>query len=742
MTLVLIYFLFVWSASEGGDGGPGGEGGYGCWRENHKYWKTGAAADELGMHGDDGDQGDKGLPGDVLQQAASGAHGKIITAASSVCSAENRVAFSFALVVARTKLLERSFDTGISLVEDILNMAKECWELDLPGSSAVWYQLYSEGVLLLNKFEKEKYYFGLNIISVPPLSSSWYKTATEELLSTEKVVREYMNDVAAGSKIMEGEQCRHNENMKAMNGAMLDLQKRFGEYRDATAQIDVEIDKNKALLKAYEGEVSSALQRLDTAAAQVSTPAKQSKFKKIKDGLTKAVGVCSQIASIASFGASGVGLLADFQSKIPGLLDNVKKLKNANPIAAAKSLFEMKDGSKFSLDDVLNLPRKLETNGKKALAHISNTEDKINSLIERAKELKNTNGASLQMVPISRSDLEKSYTEKLKELSHHGSDPKTQPAYLQVCESMAKVVEILRANGDLVVTREANINSMQNIAHEAAHIQNLIANLNSDQVVLTSDATRHVVNLMISRKMHSILQEEIFSCLETYARALSAETMTRVQFSGSFINSIKSYVSDKTSSATLLAAAMTNEVTTLSKVASAQKELDNMRPIEVKNVKWELPERAIDELLFSADHVTDVELPFYHPEFKQFSKRCSVKDISVKLINGKELNKLFRMRIIHKGNVHVVGDDGNSWVLQYSPRDRVKNVIGYPSSLQHETEISPDFGVSSGEYSAMIPFSGYRLQLLDITGRSDFGLDKDSFENPTISLHFGLTTLN
>jgi hypothetical protein len=43
-----------------------------------------------------------------------------------------------------------------------------------------------------------------------------------------------------------------------------------------------------------------------------------------------------------------------------------------------------------------------------------------------------------------------------------------------------------------------------------------------------------------------------------------------------------------------------------------------MSPIDVKHIEWQLPEYAVKDLLFSADHSTDVELSLYHPEFKDF----------------------------------------------------------------------------------------------------------------------------
>lgn len=237
-------------------------------------------------------------------------------------------------------------------------------------------------------------------------------------------------------------------------------------------------------------------------------------------------------------------------------------------------------------------------------------------------------------------------------------DPATQQAYQRACDAVAKVSNTLRYIGDIATKRDANIDQMQNIALEVIRAENVIANLHSEEIYFTADANRLSVNTIIARKMQSILLEEILGALDSYARSLSAMYLLNVNFSTEFIYALKSYISDRDSSRQLLATAMENELTTLTSIAMTQLKEDSMSPIEIKNLAWELPKRAVNELLYSPGHSTDIELPLYHPMFRDFLKPCFVKAISVRLTNGKEIHTLLRMRITHMGNVNVMDGAG------------------------------------------------------------------------------------
>ncbi len=136
-------------------------------------------------------------------------------------------------------------------------------------------------------------------------------------------------------------------------------------------------------------------------------------------------------------------------------------------------------------------------------------------------------------------------------------------------------------------------------------------------------------------------------------RSLSAMYLTNFKFSNEFTNALRSYASDKDKNGAFLSTAMHFELTNFENIELQQLEADNMSPSDVKHIEWQLPEYAVKDLLFSADHSTDVELPLYHPEFKDFLKPCYVKSIYIIFKNEKEVNNLLRLSITHLGNVNV-----------------------------------------------------------------------------------------
>ena len=177
----------------GGLGG-GGDGGMvatvvfgGGGMEGELYIATGSHPDNAAQTGDQGDRGATGHAGSSKDATKTGKSGTIVEKSSKDgCLAFNSVGVLAAFDVARIKLIEKMYTDGIALIEDVLAIAQQ--RLTTPGiaTSDAWYNVYSEGLLLLNKFEQDRYLTERDAVIVPSLSPSLYKENTKLLLTTER----------------------------------------------------------------------------------------------------------------------------------------------------------------------------------------------------------------------------------------------------------------------------------------------------------------------------------------------------------------------------------------------------------------------------------------------------------------------------------------------------------------------------------------------------------------------------
>lgn len=231
---------------------------------------TGAHPDNTPQTGDKGDVGSKGKDGFSNSASSDGLKGTIKVSGGSSgdikhsCFTMTTLGLSSAFDVARIQLIEKAYDDGTSLVEEGLAIAFQCYLSSIDHSN-LWYNVLSEGVLLMNKFEQERAaHYRSNSLVVPSLSPDLYKQHIKGLLTTESTVRKLMKDFKAGSDSTEMQQCQQGDHVAAMQRSIKDLESSFTGYQTMTEQYDIKFAQSTKELERYELDVSLSMGALES----------------------------------------------------------------------------------------------------------------------------------------------------------------------------------------------------------------------------------------------------------------------------------------------------------------------------------------------------------------------------------------------------------------------------------------------------------------------------------------------